>query len=343
MLFAMKSFASDNYSGAHPTVFKRLQEVNIGHVPAYGDDPYTKHALDLFHTHFGGNACDVYFVFNGTGANVLGIKTVTSTFHSVLCAETAHLNVDECGAPECFTGCKLETVPTENGKLSPPLLEKFLSSVGFEHHVQPKVISISQVTELGTVYSLDEIAALSAFAKQHGLYLHMDGARLSNAAASLGVSFKEISTGVDFLSFGGTKNGLMCGEAVIFFNKELSKNFKYIRKQGMQLASKMRFIAAQFEAFFTDDLWLKNAQHANRMAQKLAAGIQEFPQIQLARPVEANGVFVILPKEIVEPLQQVSFFYPWNEVTSEFRWMTSFDTTEEDIDHFLSAIKQLLG
>jgi threonine aldolase len=337
----MKSFASDNYSGIHPSILKRIEEVNKGHVPAYGGDPYTKNAIDLFRIHFG-SACEVFLVFNGTGANVLGLKAAVSTFHSVLCAETSHLNVDECGAPECFTGCKLETVPTDDGKLSPSILEKFLSSFGNEHHVQPKVVSISQATELGTVYTLSEVAALSSFAKRNGLYLHMDGARLANAAASLGATFKEITTGVDFLSFGGTKNGMMCGEAVIFLNQELARNFKYIRKQGMQLSSKMRFIAAQFEALFADDLWLKNAQHANLMARKLANGIASFPEIRLARPVEANGVFVFLPSHLIKPLQNETFFYVWNEATSEVRWMTSFDTTEEDINSFLDAIKRLI-
>ncbi|MCC5832793.1 MAG: low specificity L-threonine aldolase [Chlamydiales bacterium] len=336
----MKSFASDNYSGIHPAVLKRIEEVNRGDVPAYGDDPYTKKAIDLFRAHFG-EECEVFFVFNGTGANVLGIKAAASTFHSVLSAETSHLNVDECGACESFTGCKLQTVPTDNGKLSPSILGKFLKATGNEHRVQPKVISISQTTELGSVYTLAEIADLSVFAKKNGLYLHMDGARLSNAAASLNASLKEISRGVDFLSFGGTKNGLMCGEAVIFFDKKLAYNFKYIRKQGMHLGSKMRFLAAQFEAFFTDELWLKNAQHANRMARKLAEGITCFHEIRLARPVEANGVFAILPRHLIEPLQKEFFFHVWNQAASEVRWMTSFDTTEEDIERFLAAIKRL--
>ncbi len=336
----MRSFASDNNSGVHPAVMEQLQRVNVDHVIGYGDDLYTERAIALLQKEFGAES-DIYFVFNGTGANVLGLKAITSSYHSILCAETAHLNVDECGAPEQYNGCKLQTVATEDGKLTVEPLKRFLHSEGFQHHVQPRVISISQVTELGTVYKPAEIAELASFAHQHGLYLHMDGARLANAAASLGLSLRELTAdvGVDVLSFGGTKNGLMFGEAVIFFDKKLSSAFKFIRKQGMQLASKMRFVAAQFEALFTDQLWLKNAQHSNTMAQKLALKISEIPEITLARPVEANSLYVILPPQLIAPLQKEYFFYVWNEAQSEVRWITSFDTTEEDLNRFVDTIK----
>ncbi len=340
----MRSFASDNNSGVHPAVMEQLQRVNVDHVIGYGDDLYTERAIALLQKEFGAES-DIYFVFNGTGANVLGLKAIISSYHSILCAETAHLNVDECGAPEQYTGCKLQTVATEEGKLTVEPLKRFLHSVGFQHHVQPRVISISQVTELGTVYKPAEIAKLASFAHQHGLYLHMDGARLANAAASLGVSLRELTAdvGVDVLSFGGTKNGLMYGEAVIFFDKKLSSTFKFIRKQGMQLASKMRFVAAQFEALFTDQLWLKNAQHANLMAQKLAVKIAEIPEITLARPVEANSLYAILPPQLIAPLQKEYFFYIWNKAQSEVRWITSFDTTEEDLGCFVNTIKLQLN
>lgn len=338
-----KSFASDNNAGIHPEILTAIVNANQGHVVGYGDDEYTARAIKKFQEHFG-NDIEVFFAFNGTGANVLGLKAITDSFNAIICAATAHLNVDECGAPEKFLGCKLLTVPTLNGKLTVDLVQRHVHGFGDQHHVQPKVISITQSTELGTVYAQAEIKALADFAHHHTMLLHMDGARIANAAASLSLPLRAITkdVGVDVLSFGGTKNGLMLGEAVIFFNKSLAKNFPYIRKQGMQLASKMRFISAQFIALLTNDLWLHNAAHANKMAKKLADSLQQIPEIKITQEVMANGVFAIIPKELIAKLQEKYFFYVWNEERNEVRWMTSFDTTEEDIQNFVNFIVQIL-
>ncbi|MDD3052303.1 MAG: low specificity L-threonine aldolase, partial [Candidatus Cloacimonetes bacterium] len=291
-----------------------------------------------------GEDIDCYFVMSGTGANVLGLKAITNAYHSILCAETAHINVDECGAPENYTGCKIVTLKTINGKIHPEEIEKKLYVLGTEHHSQPKVISISQCTELGTVYTPKEIRNLADFAHEHNLYLHMDGARLANAAVFLNKSLKEITAdaGVDVLSFGGTKNGMMLGEAVIFFNRELSADFKYIRKQGMQLYSKMRFISAQFSAILENDLFIENAIHANKMAQILYGKIKNVRGLRITQKVETNAIFAIIPHEAIEPLQKKRFFYVWNDEHAEVRWMTSFDTTEEDIEEFVADIKSVL-
>ncbi|MFN2492523.1 MAG: low specificity L-threonine aldolase [Pyrinomonadaceae bacterium] len=339
-----RSFASDNNAGVHPAVFEAIARANDGHVIAYGDDPYTEQAVQAFRNHFGKDA-EVYFVFGGTGANVLGLKAVTQTHHAIICAETAHINVDECGAPEKFTGCKLLSVPTPDGKLISERIRPFLHGIGFEHHVQPRVISISQATEMGTVYTEDELQKLSQFAHDNEMLLHMDGARIANAAASLGARLRAITrdAGVDVLSFGGAKNGLMYGEAVVFFDASLAKDFKYTRKQGTHLPSKMRFIASQFEALLRDDLWRQNADHANRMARLLANHLSEIPQITITQKVEANGVFALVPEKYVPLLQEHYFFYVWNDETSEVRFMTSFDTTEDDINDFVSLVKRTLS
>lgn len=335
------TFASDNYAGVHPEIIKAITEANIGHATAYGDDEITRRAIAKFKEHFG-TEIDVYFVFNGTAANVLGIKQLTQPYNAVICAETAHINVDECAAPERFSGCKLLSVPTSDGKLAVDLVRKRYQGIGSQHHVQPKVISITQSTEFGTVYARDEITALADFAHSHDMYLHMDGARISNAAATLGTGFKSFTrdAGVDVLSFGGTKNGLMIGEAVIFFDQKLAQNFKYVRKQGMQLASKMRFIAAQFEALLSNDLWLRSASHANKMARLLEKELSAVPQIRISQKVESNGVFAIIPREMIPILQERFYFYVWNEETSEARLMTAFDTTQEDVMGFVNFVKQ---
>jgi threonine aldolase len=340
---ASRSFASDNNAGVHPQILDAIIAANQGHVVAYGDDPFTAAATKEFRKLFG-NDVEVFFVFGGTGANVLGLKAITQPYHAVLCAETAHINVDECGAPERFTGCKLLAARTQDGKLRPDDLKPFLHGVGFEHHVQPRVVSISQATEMGTVYTPAEVKALAEFAHGREMFLHMDGARISNAAASLRVSPKKITkdAGVDVLSFGGAKNGMMYGEAVVFFDKSLATDFKYQRKQGTHLPSKMRFISAQFEALLTDELWRRNAEHANRMAQKLAHELEQIPQIRITQKVESNGVFAIVPPQFVSLLQQKYFFYVWNEETSEVRLMTSFDTTEEDIAAFVGLVKKIV-
>ncbi len=336
-----RSFASDNNAGVHPRILRAIAAANKGHVVAYGDDGYTQAAVKKFREHLGKDVA-VFFVFGGTGANVLGLKAVTQPYHAIVCAETAHINVDECGAPEKFTGCKLLSVLTKDGKITVDQIKPFLHGVGFEHHVQPRVISISQSTEMGTVYTPGEIKTLADFAHKHKMLLHVDGARIANASVSLKADLKQITAdvGVDIMSFGGAKNGMMYGEAVVFFDQTLAKDFKYIRKQGTHLASKMRFISAQFEALLSDHLWRKNAAHANRMARILARELAKIPRIKITQKVEANGVFAIVPKRYVAPLQKKYFFYVWNEETSEVRFMTSFDTTEDDIRDFVALVKK---
>lgn len=335
-----KGFASDNNSGVHPVILQAIADANKGHVTAYGDDEYTQRAVKKFKEIFGEDI-DVFFVFIGSAANVLGLQSMTQRHNAIICAETAHINVDECGAPERFTSCKLLTVETTNGKLTVEGVKKHMHGFGFQHHAQPKVISISQVSELGTLYSVDEVKALANFAHANGLLLHMDGARLANAAVALNKEFKEFTkdAGVDVLSFGGTKNGMMYGEAIVFFNKKLAQDFMYTRKQGLQLASKMRYISAQFSAYLENDQWKKMAAHSNKMAELLAQKVAEIKGVKITRTVEANAVFAILPSEIIPKLQKEYFFYVWDEETSEVRWMTSWDTTPEDIDNFANAIR----
>ncbi len=338
-----KGFASDNNSGVHPEILKALSEVNHGHEVGYGSDPVTLKAIERFKHEFG-EETDVYFVFNGTGANVLAISSLTKSYNSIICADTAHIHVDECGAPEKLAGCKLVPVRCTDGKVSPEQIKTELHGFGFQHHSQPGMVSISQVTELGTVYTVDEIKAITGLAHQYGLLVHMDGARIANAAVALNLPFKAFTkdAGIDVLSFGGTKNGMMMGEAVLFFNPELSANTKYIRKQNTQLYSKMRYISTQFLAYFKNDLWRKNAEQSNRMAKLLEKEISGIKEIKLTRKVQANGVFAIVPEKIIAPLQKKYFFYIWDESTSEARWLTSFDTTEEDILDFVSTLKSLL-
>lgn len=338
-----KGFASDNNSGVHPAIFKAMESANTGHVVGYGNDPITQKAIQVFKEKFG-DKTEVFFVFNGTGANVLSLSTVTQSFHSVICAETAHIQEDECGAPEKFTGCKLLPVEPVNGKITPESILHHLKGFDFEHHSQPRVISISQATEMGTVYQTNEIKAIAELAHKNNMLLHMDGARIANAAISLNLDFKEftVDCGVDILSFGGTKNGMMMGEAVLFFRPELTTNTKYIRKQSMQLFSKMRFVGAQFLAYFENDLWKETATHANKMAQLLKAEVAKIPEIKITQPVVANGVFAVVPRKIIEPLQKRFFFYIWDDTNSEVRWMTSFDTTKEEIFEFVDLIKKLL-
>ena len=338
-----RGFASDNNAGVHPSILAALPKVNDGHVIAYGDDPYTEKASAQLRDIFG-QETEVYFVFIGTAANVLGLSTVTQSYNAVICPETAHINVDECGAPEKFSGCKLLTCNTPDGKLTVDMIASHMHGIGFEHHVQPRVVSITQATELGTVYTLDEIREIARYTHEHGMLLHMDGARISNAAVSLDCGFYEMTggAGVDVLSFGGTKNGMMYGEAIIFFNPTLCEDFKYRRKQGMQLASKMRYIAAQFSAYLENDLWKENASHANRMARKLYAAVKDISGVEVTRQVESNAVFARIPSHIVPALQDEFFFYVWDEEVSEVRWMCSFDTTEADIEAFISLLRSML-
>ncbi len=336
-----RSFASDNNAGVHPEIVEAIRTVNEGHVVAYGNDDVTARVVKLFKKHFGKDVA-VYFVFGGTGANTLGLKAITKSFHAVICADTAHINTDECGAPEKFTGCKLISLATPDGKLRIEQIEPYLHLLGNEHHVQPRVISISQATEMGTVYSKQELKALAKFAHDNNMLFHVDGARLSNAAASLNANLKEITAdvGVDVLSFGGTKNGMIYGEAVVFFDEKLAHDFKFIRKQGMQLPSKMRYISAQFEALMGGDLWRRSAGHANRMARLLASELEKVPGIKITQPVQANGVFAVIPRKYIPLLQKKYRFYVWNEAISEARLMASFDTTEEDIQDFVALVRR---
>jgi threonine aldolase len=339
----IRGFASDNNSGVHPDILRAVEASNRGHFVAYGDDPYTKSAVARFREIFG-ESVHVYFVFTGTGANVLGLKAVCSSHESILCTNLSHLNTDECGAPENFIGAKLLSVETEDGKLAPERLEPLLGVRGNEHHSQPRVVSVTQSTELGTVYTLSELAAIGEFARRNDLLFHMDGARLANAAASLGCGLKELTAdvGVDVLSFGGTKNGMMIGEAVVLFNPAYSRSFKFIRKQGMQLASKMRFISAQFEAYLRNGLWLANARHANAMARVLAAELEKVPGCTITQKVQANGVFLSIPRRCVDELRKRFFFYIIDEARPVIRLMTSFDTGEEEIRGFVSALRNCL-
>jgi threonine aldolase len=339
-----KGFASDNNAGVHPLIMNALMNVNSGHTLAYGNDAYTDKTLKSFKKIFGEKS-SAFLVFNGTAANVLGLSSLTQAYNSIICAETAHINVDECGAPEKFSACKLLSVSTSNGKLTIDGIKRFMHGFGDEHHSQPKIISISQTTEMGTVYTPAEIKTISHFAHKNNMKLHMDGARISNAAAFLDLGFREFTAdaGVDVLSFGGTKNGMMYGEAVIFFDSDLAEDFKFRRKQGMQLASKMRFIAAQFNAFLENDLWKTNATHANDMAKLLYQKVKDIKEITITQEVQANGIFVILPKNVAASLQKEYFFYPWDEDRSEYRWMTSFDTTEEDVNGFVTRLLELIN
>jgi len=339
-----RGFASDNNAGVHPEIMKAIESVNSGHTIAYGDDPYTASAVNKIKSILG-EKVQPYFVFTGTAANVLGLDAITKPYYSIICTETSHIHEDECGAPERWTGCKLLSLESPDGKLSPASIEKHMYGIDFEHHSQPRVISITQSTEMGTVYTPDEIRAITDYAHERNMLVHMDGARISNAAASLETGFREftVAAGVDILSFGGTKNGMMYGEAVVFMSEEFAYDFKYLRKQGMQLASKMRYIAAQFERFLDEEVWLKNASHANRMARMLEAEVMKIDGIRITQPVQSNAVFAILPKEFIPILQEAFFFYVWNEATGEVRWMCSYDTTEEDVINFSSLIKKVMN
>jgi threonine aldolase len=345
-----RSFASDNNAGVHPEIVEAIARANQGHVIAYGDDPYTRSAVAKFEERFG-SGIDVFFTFNGTGANVLGLQALNRPYHAVLCSDYAHIYTDECGAPEKHTGCKLIPLPHQDGKITLDSVRHAYHGIGDQHHVQPRVISITQSTEMGTVYQPEEIRALARFAhaqeEEREMFLHMDGARLANAAASLGQTLRQATRdlGVDVLSFGGTKNGMMGGEAVIFFNQgsgnsSLSRDFLYLRKQGMQLASKMRFIAVQFETLLTNDLWRRSAQHANHMARLLEKEISLIPEVKIVWKVEANGVFVQIPRHAVDKIKARYFFYMWIEEECIVRWMCSFDTTEEDVRDFAAVVAE---
>lgn len=338
------SFASDNYAGVHPDVLAAIGAANVGHLSAYGADPLTAAAIGAFRRHLGDHA-EVAFVFNGTGANVVGLNLLLRPWEHVVCARTAHINVDECGAPERLLGVKLVDVDTPDGKVTPELVRAVHTGVGDEHRTQPRVVSITQSTELGTLYTPDEIRAIAGCAHGLGMYLHLDGARICNAAAALGTSLRETTTdcGVDVMSFGGTKNGLMGAEAVVVLRPELAGALAYVRKQCMQLGSKLRFTAAQFLALLDEDLWYRNAAHANAMAARLHDAVEGLPGLTVTRPRQVNAVFATLPEPVIPLLQKVSAFYEWDEAGHEVRWMCSWDTTERDVDTFAAAVREVLG
>jgi threonine aldolase len=333
------SFGSDNHAGAHPDVLAALTAAAARHVPAYGDDPFTAAAVNAFGELFAAPV-PVLFTWGGTGANVVGLQTMLQPHHAVICPSTAHINVDECGAPERFTGCKLITVECPDGKLTPDHVTAQLGVLGDVHHVQPRVVSITQSTEYGTLYSVDEIAALTDCAHANGLLVHLDGARIANAAAALGGDIRAftIDAGVDVLTFGGTKNGMVYGEAVVFLNQTLATNAGFFRKQAGQLPSKMRFVSAQFSALLANDLWLTNAGHANAMASRLAGAVSGVDGLTITQPTTVNAVFASLPPSVIERLQQWATFYTWNEARHEVRWMCAFDTTADDVDRFAAGI-----
>lgn len=342
---AVRGFASDNYSGVHPEVLAAIAAANGGHQIAYGEDDYTSRLQEVFATHFGVGVT-AFPVFNGTGANVTGLQSMLPRWGAVIAASTAHINVDEGGAPERVGGMKLLTVPTEDGKLTPELVDREAWGWGDEHRAQPLVVSITQSTELGTLYTPGEITALADHAHALGMRLHLDGARLSNAAASLDLPFAAFTreVGVDVLSFGGTKNGALGAEAIVVLNPDASTGLTYLRKLNMQLSSKMRFVAAQLIALLDGDLWLRNARHANTMARRLRAGVEagladgSIRGVSFTQPTQSNGVFATLPEGVADRLRSSFRFYDWDAARREVRWMCSFDTTPDDIDAFVAAI-----
>jgi len=337
----VKGFGSDNHAGVLPDVLDAIAAANVDHATSYGADEWTARAEQRFREHFGEEA-RAFLVFNGTAANVVGLRAMLRPYEAAICAETAHMNTDECGAPEFIAGIKLLPVPTPDGKLTPDLVRPKLVRFGDEHAVQPRVVSITQSTEMGTVYSIAEIAALAELVHEQGLLLHVDGARLANAAASLGVPLRALTTdaGVDALSFGGTKNGLLTGEAIVLLRPGLAEAMAFLRKQSMQLASKMRFVSAQFEALLDGDRWREPAAHANAMAARLAGALEGVENVKITQAVQANAVFAILPQGVAERLRERFYFYTWDEATGEVRWMCSWDTTEQDVDAFAAAVIQ---
>jgi threonine aldolase len=337
-----RGFASDNAATIHPEVLEAIAAANSGHAFGYGHDELTRRVEGLIAAQFGADA-RAYLVYNGTGANVLAMRAACQPWQAAICAASAHLNVDECGAVEAIAGVKLLTVDGVEGKLTPELVSRRITRMGDEHAVQPRVVSISQCTELGTVYTVSEVEEIAAVAHGHGLVVHMDGARLSNAAAALGVTFQELTAGVDIVSFGGTKNGLLGAEAVVILAPELAGGFEYLRKQSLQLASKMRFLAAQFEALLAGELWLRSARHANAMAAQLASAVSGLPGLVVTRPVQTNAVFATLPHGAIEALQEQFDFYVWDEARDEVRWMCAWDTTAEDVEQFAAAVRAALA
>lgn len=338
----MRSFGSDNNSGIHPAVLQAITDANQEHALGYGDDVWTRRVEREFKEIFGEDT-ESLLVFNGTGANSVALQIITRPYNSILCAETAHIFADECGAPCKMTGSQLRPVNTPDGKLTPELIRPYLRGFGDHHHSQPKAIYLSQCTEMGTVYTPEELRAITSLAHEYGMFVHMDGARIANAAAYLNVSLRELTVacGIDILSFGGTKNGMMMGECVVILNPALKEEARFIRKQSAQLASKMRYLSCQFSAYFADQLWLKNASHANRMAQLLYNGLSVYPEVVFTQKPESNALFLRMPKAWTDELLKDYFFYFWNEAEGEIRLVTSFDTTEEDVVRFIDRVREL--
>jgi threonine aldolase len=334
-----KSFGSDNHAGAHPAVIRALIQANFGDAAPYGADPWTGAAADALCSAFGARG-GAYFVVTGTAANVLGLSLLLRPYDGIICPDSSHLNVDECGAIERILGNKLPAVPTPDGKLTPALIAARFGDRNDEHRAQPSVVAISQVTELGTCYTLEELKVLGDFCRAERLRLYVDGARLANAAAHLGCSLDDLAAHVDVLSFGGTKNGAAGAEAVVVMDAELAAGVPFLRKQQTQLTSKMRYLAAQFLGLLEDGLWLRNAGHANAMAARLANGLRGLPGVAIWQPVESNAVFAILNPGHIERLQREWTFSVWDSAAHVVRWMTAFDTTEADVDAFLAAIRQ---
>jgi threonine aldolase len=338
-----RGFQSDNCAGVHPEILAAIGAANGGHQASYGDDVYTARLREVFRGHFGERA-EAYPVFNGTGANVIGLQAMTDAWSAVICAETAHINTDEGGAPEKLAGLKLLPVPTPDGKLTPTLIDRQAHGWGDEHRAQPRVVSITQSTELGTLYTAEEIAAICAYAHERGMLVHVDGSRLVNAAAALDLPFRAFTTdaGVDVLSFGGTKNGLLFGEVVVVLDPDAVRGMKYLRKAAMQLSSKMRFVSAQFIALLEGDLWLRNAGHANAMAGRLYEAVRELPGVSVELVPQANALFPRLDRDVAARLSKRFPFSTWNEATGEVRWVCAFDTTEADVDAFAAALDEEL-
>ena len=339
----MKSFASDNNSGVHPRIMQAIVDANQGHAVGYGDDDWTNKADAVFRKVFGGDV-QPYYVFNGTGSNVVALQVLTRSYQSIICTTTAHIYSDECGAPAKAAGTVLKAISTPDGKLTPEQIARELHGLGVQHHSQPQVVHISQSTEMGTVYTADEVKTLCDFAHSRNLYVHMDGSRLANACAHLGIGLRELSRdcGVDLLSLGGTKNGMMMGETVIAFRPEWNESLMYYRKQSAQLYSKMRYLSAQYLAYFQDGLWLQNAAHSNAMAECLASRIRNLPGVCFTQKVEANSLFLILPQDVIRKMLEKYFFYIWDENTNEIRLVCSWDTTPSDVETFVECLKTMI-
>lgn len=336
----VRCFASDNYSGVHPEVLTAIAEANHGHTTSYGADPWTARLQEVVHRHFG-RAAQAFPVFNGTGANVTALQAVLPRWGAVICAQGAHINTDEGGAPERVAGIKLYPVPSPDGKLTPESIDREIYRMGDEHRAQPMAVSITQSTEVGTVYTAAEIEAICAHAHGLGMVVHVDGSRLANAAATLGLGLGDFTTavGVDLISLGATKNGALAAEAIITTSEQATEALRYGRKFNMQLASKMRFISAQLIALYDGDLWLRNAGQANAMASRLRAALVGVDGITFNQPTQANGLFVTLPPGVADRAREHAFFYDWDESRGEVRWMCSFDTTEDDVDSFAAAVR----